>query len=182
MDKYRIDFVAHDALPYQDLSGTSADGDVYGPIKAAGKFLETQRTEGISTSDLIVQIVRDYDDYVLRNLKRGYSKENLNVGRTWELRVIAHEREKKMKQAVAESKEHFKELRGEIKAFISEFAHDIEASGFKFSPSQKPNGNDAHSRGIFYHTLGLARAVVLSGWYAVAYINPLSYCRRPKFD
>ena len=46
-----------------DLSGASATGDVYSPIKIAGKFLETQRTEGISTSDLIVTIVKDYDDY-----------------------------------------------------------------------------------------------------------------------
>ena len=61
-----------------DLSGASADGDVYGPIKTAGKFLETQRTEGISTSDLIVTIVKDYDQYVARNLSRGYSKEALN--------------------------------------------------------------------------------------------------------
>lgn len=78
MAKHRIDFVAHDALPYVDLSGLSADGDVYLPIKKAGKFLETQRTEGISTSDLIVTIVKDYDEYVARNLKRGYTKESLN--------------------------------------------------------------------------------------------------------
>ena len=51
---------------------------MYGPIKTAGKFLETQRTEGISTSDLIVTIVKDYDQYVARNLSRGYSKEALN--------------------------------------------------------------------------------------------------------
>jgi hypothetical protein len=33
--------------PDADLSGASEDGDVYGPIKKAGKFLETQRTEGM---------------------------------------------------------------------------------------------------------------------------------------
>ena len=72
----QIDFVAHDDLPYN-----SADfEDIYKPLKDMGKFVATQRTKGVSTSDIIARIVRDYDIYVRRNLARGYTREELNVG------------------------------------------------------------------------------------------------------
>jgi glycerol-3-phosphate cytidylyltransferase-like family protein len=75
LDTHHIDFVAHDDIPY------ISDGvqDVYAWIKFQGRFLATQRTDGISTSDLITRIVRDYDVYLRRNLERGISPKELNI-------------------------------------------------------------------------------------------------------
>lgn len=87
LDKHDIDYVAHDALPYADTTGQLED--VYGPVKKMGRFLETTRTEGVSTSDLILRIIRDYNDYVLRNLSRGYSRKELGLSLLKEKRIRA---------------------------------------------------------------------------------------------
>lgn len=51
IEKYQIDYVAHDDIPY----GAEEGDDIYAPIKEAGKFLVTQRTEGVSTTGIITK-------------------------------------------------------------------------------------------------------------------------------
>ena len=93
LEEHKIDYVAHDDIPY-----VSADSDdIYKPIKERGMFLTTQRTNGISTSDIITKIIRDYDKYLLRNFARGATRQELNV--SW------------LKKNELEFKKHIKDFR-----------------------------------------------------------------------
>lgn len=51
IEKHKIDYVAHDDIPY----GAAEGDDIYAPIKERGMFLVTQRTEGLSTTGIITK-------------------------------------------------------------------------------------------------------------------------------
>lgn len=51
LEKHKIDYVAHDDIPY----GADEGDDIYAPIKEKGMFLVTQRTEGLSTTGIITK-------------------------------------------------------------------------------------------------------------------------------
>ncbi|KAF9924849.1 hypothetical protein FBU30_005252 [Linnemannia zychae] len=76
LDKHKIDYVAHDDIPYKSVDSD----DVYAFVKNKGCFLPTQRTDGVSTSDLITRIIFDYDKYLRRNLERGIDRKDLGIG------------------------------------------------------------------------------------------------------
>ncbi|WVZ94954.1 hypothetical protein U9M48_040778 [Paspalum notatum var. saurae] len=105
IDKHNIDYVAHDALPYADTSG--AANDVYEFVKAIGKFKETKRTEGISTSDIIMRILKDYNQYIMRNLTRGYSRKDLGVSYVKEKQLRVNMGISKLREKVKEHQEKF---------------------------------------------------------------------------
>ncbi|KAL3311166.1 hypothetical protein Ciccas_010256 [Cichlidogyrus casuarinus] len=75
LTEHKIDFVAHDDIPY----GTPDTEDVYKFVKDKDMFLATRRSEGISTTDVITRIIKDYDMYLKRNLDRGIEPEDLNI-------------------------------------------------------------------------------------------------------
>jgi choline-phosphate cytidylyltransferase len=97
LEEHKIDYVAHDDDPY----GADEGDDIYAAIKKEGKFLVTQRTEGVSTTGIITKIVRDYEKYISRQLKRGTSRQELNV--SW------------LKKNELDIKRHVSELRDNIK-------------------------------------------------------------------
>ena len=98
LDLHQIDFVCHDEAPYPGGGGE----DIYAPIKSAGRFLATLRTDGISTSDIILRIVRDYDDFVRRNLNRGFSRQDMNVSLMRSSTIKIKSGFKKIKEKVGE--------------------------------------------------------------------------------
>lgn len=151
LEKHQIDYVAHDDLPY--ASGN--DDDIYKPIKEMGKFLTTQRTEGISTSDIITKIIRDYDKYLMRNFARGASRQELNV--SW-----FKKNELDLKRHVMEFRESFKnnfetaskDLYSEIRTYISNTLGNANngggaggSNGGSFTPLRRvgTNGSTASS-------------------------------------
>lgn len=78
----KIDFVAQDSMPY------ICDGnDIYKMVKEKGMFVPTQRTDGISTSDIVKRIIKNHDIYVQRNLMRGISAKEMNVSILTEKRI-----------------------------------------------------------------------------------------------
>ena len=76
LDKINADFIAHDTIPYP----TPEYEDCYSAFKTVGRFIPTLRTEGISTSDLLIRILKDWQNHYEKILKKGVKKEEINLG------------------------------------------------------------------------------------------------------
>ena len=77
LEKHKIDYVAHDDLPY----GADEGDDIYTPIKREGKFLVTQRTEGVSTTGIITKYAQNPVAFLLWSLNNslGLSEITRNI-------------------------------------------------------------------------------------------------------
>jgi choline-phosphate cytidylyltransferase len=143
MEKHKIDFVSHG----EDLSLDENGNDVYQRIKDMGRFLTIKRTEGISTSDLIMRIVRDYDKYVRRNLARGYSRKDMNVS-LFKARQI---------QVSSKIDEYFTKWREAsdklIKNFITAFKHTPSAEITDVDELHEENGGNSQESPQVLHML-----------------------------
>ncbi|QSZ32524.1 hypothetical protein DSL72_002102 [Monilinia vaccinii-corymbosi] len=116
----RIDYVAHDDLPY----GADEGDDIYKPIKEQGKFLVTQRTEGVSTTGIITKIVRDYEKYIARQFKRGTTRQELNV--SW------------LKKNELDLKRHVAEMREAIRTNWTTTGQELGKELKQFWQSSRP--------------------------------------------
>lgn len=121
LEEHKIDFVAHDDLPY----GAAGSEDIYAWLKERGRFVATERTEGVSTSDLIARIVKDYDVYARRNLARGYTAKDLNVG-------FINENRYRIQNRVERVKEKGKKLVDQVADQSAELIHKWEANSREF--------------------------------------------------
>ncbi|PNP59408.1 hypothetical protein THARTR1_00898 [Trichoderma harzianum] len=120
LELHRLDYVAHDDIPY----GADEGDDIYQPIKETGKFLVTQRTEGVSTTGIITRIVRDYEKYITRQFKRGTSRQELNV--SW------------LKKNELDLKRHVQDLRENITNNWTTTGQELSRELKQFWPTSRP--------------------------------------------
>lgn len=137
-------------------------------------FLETQRTEGISTSDLILKIVRDYDEYVERNLARGYTPEQLHLKRTWLIQHEERSRRKKLAQAIQGTKTELKDFEDAAVAFAKTFSYRGTSSIGEYAKKVRSVAPQA-SKGVYRATVDLMKAIrhALAGLFS--YLNPTAF-------
>ncbi|KAH8859426.1 Choline-phosphate cytidylyltransferase A [Schistosoma japonicum] len=124
LQKHKIDFVAHDDIPYASPDSE----DVYKPLKDAGMFLTTQRTEGISTTDVIGRIVRDYDIYLRRNIRRGLSRKDLNISYMKEKSIQLQDNLETMMKRGSSFIQNFDSKRREFVDQLEDISHEVVRS------------------------------------------------------
>ncbi|KAM7199362.1 hypothetical protein V8F20_005757 [Naviculisporaceae sp. PSN 640] len=135
LERHQIDYVAHDDIPY----GADEGDDIYAPIKEAGKFLVTQRTEGVSTTGIITKIVRDYEKYIARQLKRGTSRQELNV--SW------------LKKNELDLKRHVQDLRDNIRSNWATTGQELSKELRQFWPASRPPSRpQSPARSAFFNS------------------------------
>jgi len=124
LDLHQIDFVAHGEDIILDEHGV----DIYKFVKDQGKYKTIKRTDGISTSDIILRIVKDYDSYVRRNLARGYTGKQMNISFVKEKQIQMENNIKKLKEKVQDRVNKVKKWprSQRIVDFLKKFGGELE--------------------------------------------------------
>ncbi|OAG30107.1 choline-phosphate cytidylyltransferase [Nematocida displodere] len=152
LQKYKIDYVAHD----EDKYPSNNHEDVYHYVKEKGIFVPTQRTEGISTSDLITRVLYSYDTFLKRNLDRGVSGKELNISSFTEKRILlGGEVEKnlsKIRSKFKDFSEVWERVSGDLaRGFAGLFDSRMTDPSYPGSPASTPTKSPARkkaSRGL----------------------------------
>ncbi|KAI8356834.1 hypothetical protein B0O80DRAFT_384425 [Mortierella sp. GBAus27b] len=154
LDQHQIDYVAHDDIPYKSVE----DDDVYAFVKNRGRFLPTKRTDGVSTSELITRIVKDYDQYLRRNLERGVPAKELGIGffkeQEVKLKKSAHDLRSSIQQNWTGTKDELKHeiasLRNDLRQVIDVWegkSHDFVRETFGVDSAVDRLFRGRHKRG-----------------------------------
>ena len=124
--------------------------------------MATKRTEGVSTSELITRIVRDYDQYVKRNVERGVSPKDLNLSFFKESEIRMESLTKKISASIKETEQSIKsnwqasgdEFKKTLKSLdhkrsllIKDFANLFEPVGNIFKSNGNSDNEDEQSNG-----------------------------------
>jgi len=116
----------------------------------------TQRTDGISTSDLITRVVKDYDVYARRNLARGYTPEELNVPflttNKYRLEKVASKVESYIDSSLSLLQQWEENSRGYIASFIDKYGPNpwglSTTIAAKLSPNRALRGATSDDSGM----------------------------------
>ncbi|CAH8495463.1 unnamed protein product [Heterobilharzia americana] len=176
LQKHKIDFVAHDDIPYASPDSE----DVYKPLKDAGMFLVTQRTEGISTTDVIGRIVRDYDVYLRRNIQRGLSRKDLNISYMKEKSIRLQDNLETMMKRGSSFIQNFDSKRREFVDQLEDISHEVVRSFMRIF------GSDGHLR----HWWSSRKRAISNSTFSTPQTSPTcsasedeleeTYCKKPR--
>jgi choline-phosphate cytidylyltransferase len=119
LNKINAHYIAHDPEPYP----APGIDDVYGDFKIKNRFLPTTRTDGISTTDIINNVIFNYDEYVHRAIRKKTALTDLNLSAVdflkYKFRELGHSiKDEVLKLAKNVEEQEEKE---ESKALIKEF-------------------------------------------------------------
>lgn len=107
------------------LALSACAGDVYASLREKGKFWATNRTEGISTTDLILRIVSQYEDFVRRNMSRGITAKEMHVPTAVQAKIAVTDQLARLEKGMHSAQAGFVKLFGGTVASVTSSVGDL---------------------------------------------------------